>query len=89
MNWRIDFSKEALKFINYNKINEEEIIAFLIKSIQKLKGENISIDLKKMKGNWKGFYRIRIGKIRIIFMINFDIKRMYLDRIDFRGNVYK
>jgi mRNA interferase RelE/StbE len=50
-----------------------------------LKGEIISIDVKKMKGKWKGFYRLRDGKKRIIFQINFEEHKIYLDRIDFRG----
>ena len=42
-----------------------------------------------MKGEWKGFYRLRIGKIRIIFNINFENEQIYIDRIDFRGDVYQ
>jgi len=42
-----------------------------------------------MKGEWKDFFRIRVGKIRIIFKIDFENKRIFVDRIDFRGDVYK
>jgi len=89
MNWQIDYSKDSLKFIDKHNIEEDDIIEYLSKATLKLKGENINIDLKKMKGEWKGFYRIRSGNIRIIFNINFENYQIYIDRIDFRGDVYK
>ncbi|MBI4946892.1 MAG: type II toxin-antitoxin system RelE/ParE family toxin [Bacteroidetes bacterium] len=89
MNWQIDFSKVSVKFLEYNKITDDIIISHLLRVIKKFRGENISIDLKKMKGEWKGFYRLRIGKIRIIFKIEFQNQQIYIDRIDFRGDIYK
>ncbi|OFY67039.1 MAG: hypothetical protein A3H98_08965 [Bacteroidetes bacterium RIFCSPLOWO2_02_FULL_36_8] len=62
---------------------------YLSQSIKKLQGENTNVDLRKMKGEWDGFFRIRTGKIRIIFKINFPIKQIYIDQIDYRGDVYK
>lgn len=29
--------------------------------------QDVNIDLKKLVGDWEGYYRIRIGKMRIIF----------------------
>ena len=46
-------------------------------------------EIKRLTGDWKDFYRIRKGKIRIIFTINYESKRLYIDKIDFRGDVYK
>jgi mRNA interferase RelE/StbE len=89
MTWQIDFSREALKFIEKNNIVEDDIIQSLNKFVRRLKGEAINVDLKKMKGKWKGFYRLRDGKKRLIFQPNFDQHKIYLDRIDFRGDVYK
>ncbi len=42
-----------------------------------------------MKGKWKGYYRIRIGKVRIILKVDFKEKRIFIDRMDYRGRVYK
>ena len=89
MTFRIDFSKESLKFINNNDIEENDIIEDVFKVVEKLKGKNVNIDLKKMRGEWKGFYRLRLGKKRIIFQIDFNAKEIFIDRIDFRGVVYK
>lgn len=89
MSWAINYSKEALKFLSINKLSEEELDNDFVKVIKKLKGENINIDIKKMKGEWVGYYRLRERKMRIIFSIDFDEQIIYVDRIDYRGNIYK
>ncbi|MDP3029836.1 MAG: hypothetical protein Q8O04_10140 [Deltaproteobacteria bacterium] len=55
----------------------------------KMKGENVNLDLKKLSGEWEGYYRLRKGRIRIIFEPNRIDKVLFVDRIDFRGDVYK
>ncbi len=57
--------------------------------LRKLRGEKINVNVKKLKGNWEGYYRLRKGKLRIIFEVNKDDKSIYVERIDFRGEVYK
>lgn len=89
MNWQIDFSKDSIKFLNKNSINESEVINSLIKAINKLSGKvNENIDLKKLKGDWAGFYRIRNGNLRIIFEISFSTKTIWVENMDSRGSVY-
>jgi len=55
----------------------------------KMKGENINVDIKKLYGKWQGYYRLRRGKIRIIFEVNKSAKVLYIEKVDFRGDVYK
>jgi len=45
--------------------------------------------VKKLKGSWTGYYRIRKGKIRIIFDVDYKNKTVFIEKIDFRGDVYK
>ncbi len=40
-----------------------------------------------MKGNWHGFYRLRIGDLRIIFYEK-DENIIKIHKIGFRGNIY-
>jgi len=54
-----------------------------------MKGEPVTVDVKKLKGDWQGFYRIRKGKLRIILKIDFDEHFIYVARVDHRGKVYK
>ncbi|MFQ5823416.1 MAG: type II toxin-antitoxin system RelE/ParE family toxin, partial [bacterium] len=89
MKWHIEISKASQKFIKKNGIRDDEIISHLRRAIYKLQGKEGKVDLKKMKGDWKDFFRIRTGKMRIIFKTDFDHRKIFVDRIDFRGDVYK
>jgi len=40
-------------------------------------------------GEWEGRLRIRKGKIRIIFTLNKEDRIIFVERVDFRGDVYK
>ena len=88
MKWRVDYSRGSEKFIEKQNIREEvreELRRFLIR----LKGENVNVDVKKLTGDWTGYYRLRKGKIRIIFSLNKSEKSLYVEKIDYRGDVYK
>jgi len=89
MNWQIDFSEDSLKFLERNNLKEDFIIEKIKLALRKFKGENININIKKLRGKWEGFYRIRVGKLRIIAEFQFEYSRVYIDEIDWRGNVYK
>jgi mRNA interferase RelE/StbE len=54
-----------------------------------MKGGSVNIDLKRLVGEWEGYYRLRKGRLRIIFELNKIDKVLFVDRIDFRGDVYK
>ncbi len=54
-----------------------------------MKGENLNIDLKKLSGDWEGYYRLRRGKLRVLFSLNKNERVIFIERIDFRGDVYR
>ncbi len=89
MEWLIKYSKESEKFINNENINRSIIKNLINKTLLRLKGEKINLDLKKLKGKWEGFYRIRMGEIRVIITIDFKNKIIFVYSVDFRGSVYK
>ena len=89
MNWRIDVSKNAEKFLEKNQFTREEVDTLVRKTIHYFQGARINIDIKKLKGKWAGFYRIRRGRIRIIAEFNFDNSVVFIEEIDWRGNIYK
>jgi mRNA interferase RelE/StbE len=88
MSWNINYLKDAHIFITQNNI-EKQVKDEIIKLIKFLNGEKINIDIKKLKGNWAGYYRIRKGKIRIILLLNKINNTITIDKIDYRGDVYK
>ena len=88
MKWRIEYSRDAGKFIDKQDVHTEvteELKKFLIK----MKGGSVNIDLKKLVGDWEGYYRLRKGKLRIIFEVNKNERVLFVEKIDFRGDVYK
>ncbi len=87
--WKISLSREADKFLKREKISDELLQTQIRKFINVLKGADENVNIRKLKGKWEGFYRIRIGKMRIILRVDFELKEIFVDRIDYRGSVYK
>jgi len=56
MTWKIELSSNAYKFLKRNKIPKEKIFELIRKAIRKFQGEKVNIDIKKLKGEWFGFY---------------------------------
>jgi len=44
--------------------------------------------VRQMLGEWKGYHRIRIGNLRVIFWIDTMGKTIYVDHIGPRGDIY-
>jgi mRNA interferase RelE/StbE len=89
MKWYIDFSADSLKFLKRNNLTEDFIIEKIRFALRKFQGEDVNVDIKKLKGEWEGFYRIRVGRLRIIVEFQFEYYRVYIEEIDWRGSAYK
>jgi mRNA interferase RelE/StbE len=88
MKWKINYSRYAENFLKKNDIRDD-IRRDLVKFLKKMRGESINIDVKKLKGSWKDYYRLRRGKVRIIFDVDYKDRSLFVEKIDFRGEVYK
>ena len=75
----INYSKQAIKFLNKQTIDTKKRI---IGAIQKLPDG----DIKKYKGTLNK-YRLRVGDYRVIFDKQGNI--LYIEKIGSRGDVYK
>lgn len=93
MKLQIDYSKQAQKFLLQHDaiLTIEQANKLIIKAVKKLlKIENTNVDIQTMKGNWRGFYRVRIGNVRMIFSYQNDIAIVVsVLAINFKGNIYK
>lgn len=89
MKWSIALSHDANAFLERSTVTEEEVFDCIRKSLLKFNGENVNVDVKKLKGAWAGFHRIRKGKMRIIAEFNFDSRSVLIEQIDWRGSVYR
>ncbi|MBD2277351.1 MULTISPECIES: type II toxin-antitoxin system RelE/ParE family toxin [Nostocales] len=90
----IKFRKNAIKFLEKANLEDAEKIQEKISQLLYFVEEQAIIpftelDIKKMKGDWEGFYRLRIGKIRIVFTVNTQSGEVEIFTIGTRGDVYK
>ncbi|MBI4158217.1 MAG: hypothetical protein HY505_01155 [Candidatus Yanofskybacteria bacterium] len=72
MSWVVGFSSRAEKFLNKNHVSNDNVFALIKEAILRFKGEDVNISVKKLKGKWAGFHRIRKGNMRIIASFDFD-----------------
>jgi mRNA interferase RelE/StbE len=88
------FRKQAIKFLEKSNPQELQNIRSSIKLITLAVEEQgiipfTELDIKKMKGNWKGYYRLRIGQNRVIFTVDFNSQNITIYAIGSRGDIYK
>ena len=88
MKWRIDFSKEAEKFLK-----QQDLRINVVEELKKFPTKNdrwpCKCRCKETVGDLEGYYWVRKGKLRIIFDVDKHERVLYVERIDFRGDVYK
>lgn len=90
----IKFRKGAVKFLGKaNPDDAENIREQLNQIVTAVEEQGIipftELDIKKMKGDWEGFYRLRVGKNRIIFTVYIESGDIEVYVIGSRGDVYK
>jgi hypothetical protein len=61
MAWSIELSKKSQLFLDKHNNIERSLIAEIRKLVNQLQGETVSIDIRKLKGTWEGYHRIRKG----------------------------
>ena len=89
MEWEISLSRQAEKFLAKNHLLDEFVSLPVGKAMRKLFGEPIAVDVKRLSGEWAGYYRVRSGKVRIIFDFDAEKRSVFVEVIDYRGDVYK
>ncbi len=90
----IKFSRNAIKFLDKITEKDKERIRQKIKTlVLSIEEQGIipfrELDIKKLSGEWSEFFRMRIGRMRIIFKIDREKDDFLVYEIDFRGDVYK
>jgi mRNA interferase RelE/StbE len=84
--FRIEFSTSAKREIEKLEIYKEKLLNVLrILSIDPLPTKYY--DVKKLRGI-ENTFRIRIGKVRIVYIVDWKSKVVIIARIGFRGRVY-
>ncbi len=52
------------------------------------RGAVAELDIKKLKGKWGGFYRLRAGRYRLIFKMNWERQEIWIYAVVKRENAY-
>ncbi len=87
MSYSVKLSKQAVRTLK--KLNDPILSQVKTKLVELEKYPNLDLDIKNMKGEYLGYRRIRIGKIRVIFYPDEKEKIIFIDAIGFRGEIYK
>ncbi|MEA5449003.1 type II toxin-antitoxin system RelE/ParE family toxin [Leptolyngbya sp. CCNP1308] len=91
----VQFSKRAVRFLKKQDAKTADRIRQKILQLQSmLEVEGVipfnELDVKKLKGQWEGYFRLRIGQIRVIFtVVAGEIEVLLIYDIDVRGSVYE
>jgi mRNA interferase RelE/StbE len=90
---KIRISRSAGKFLEKLDVNSRRSVLTKIGILKTcLETQNVyppeELDIKKLKGELKGFSRIRVGKMRVIFKIGKETDEIFIYEINFRGNIY-
>lgn len=91
---RIRFHNRAVKSLERLDAKDRERIRLKLKSlVGKIDAQGVfsykEFDIKRLEGEWDGFLRMRIGRMRIIFQIEKEDHALLVYEIDHRGDVYK
>ena len=90
---KIRISRSANKFLEKLDANSRKSVLTKIGILKTcLETQNVyppeELDIKKLKGELKGFSRIRVGQMRVIFEIGKETDEIFIYEINFRGNIY-
>ena len=84
--YKIYFTKKAEKELD--KLASSDIKSILNKIIKLTIPFPENLDIKKLSGVL-GFYRLRIGKVRIIFEILDNKEEIWIRKVGYRQSIYK
>ncbi|MFH1335998.1 MAG: type II toxin-antitoxin system RelE/ParE family toxin [Candidatus Zixiibacteriota bacterium] len=89
--WKYEFSRESIKVLENLDTKTANLVKKKIKNLGMWLDDRKTLhaDIKKLKGKWKGFYRLRIGKMRVLVSIADKNEVIKVHGIGFRGDVYK
>ena len=83
--FEIKYSRQAIKFI---KSLDKKLALRIFSKIEKLKHEPIQHDSKRVEGYSEKLFRVRVGKYRILYEVDFKDNLIGIVKIDRRERVY-
>jgi len=90
--WQININKSSKKYLDKLGSKRREHLLLHIKELKNwIENKSLAfpVDIKTLKGQWEGKYRLRAGDIRVIFLIEIGAKQIKIIHIGPRGDVYR
>ena len=85
--WRVTWTKSAKNY--YNRMEKEYQEGFQ-EAIKELETNPLSVkNVKRLHGQLEGLHRYRVGKFRMIFRVEEEVREIRVLAIASRGDVYK
>lgn len=89
MEWTFEFSRKANKFLDQHRLPDSFASEAVLLALRKLLGESVAVDLEVLHGAWKGSYRVRRQKVRVVFSFNATLRFVIIEVVDFRDSAYR
>ena len=89
MKYDVQISNLVKKAIKKRLISYEQLLRIVDDFLYWLEGKDINLDVKKLSGEWQGFYRIRYGNFRIVLIPRYEEEIIYVQQVAERGKAYK
>lgn len=85
----IQLSPQAEKFLRRTHLDDQLIETAIRRFIAFLNGEQVNLNVKRMRGVWRNYYRLRLGHLRLVVEPRLEQGEFYVERLQFRGKGYK
>ncbi len=93
MNWSVKLHRKAKKFLSGLSERDcrriREALEELADAMERGVIPFTSLDVRKLKGRWEGYFRLRVGDFRVIFAIDADGKAVLVFNIHRRKTAYR
>ncbi len=85
--YRIFLYRDAAKFLSTLDNPQQERIRNKVRELRAWPVHHL--DIKPMAGDLKGYYRLRVGDFRVLFVLDESKQTIYVDHIGYRRDVYR
>ncbi|MFZ5592317.1 MAG: type II toxin-antitoxin system RelE family toxin [Bacillota bacterium] len=87
MAYEVRIHREALKF--YKSLPAEWRLR-IDQAVEKLRQDpwRSDLDIKRLHGEHKGYFRLRLGTVRLVYTVDPEKGQIYIDALGYRGSVY-
>jgi mRNA interferase RelE/StbE len=86
--WGVELSKDSIKYLKKLGKSTSKRISDKLEELESLEEPLFHKDVRPLVGKLRGFYRLRVGNLRIIFELDRPKKRIGVHVIAPRGNAY-